>query len=203
MKDMRPISLCNVVYKMVSKLLANKMKGCLHKCISEEQSTFVEGRSILDNAMIAIEIIHVLKRKTGGNKGKLELKIDISKTYDRVDWKFLRGMLGRMGFADIWIHCVIMYVTSVHYSILVYSDRVDPIRSGRGLRQGDPLSPYLFILIAEGLPSLIKIVVARGDIHGIQICRGALMVSRLPFVEDCFLFYQANLSKARHRIRIL
>ncbi|KAK2424247.1 hypothetical protein QL285_034627 [Trifolium repens] len=66
MKDLRPISLCNVLYKMISKLLANRLRGCLDKCVSEEQSAFIEGRSILDNALIAIEIIHALKRKTRG-----------------------------------------------------------------------------------------------------------------------------------------
>jgi hypothetical protein len=96
MKDLRPISLCNVLYKMVSKLLANRLKGCLEKCVSEEQSAFIEGRSILDNALSAIEVIHALKRKTRGRKGELTLKIDISKAYDKVDWGFIRGMLERL-----------------------------------------------------------------------------------------------------------
>jgi hypothetical protein len=100
MKDLRPISLCNVLYKMVSKLLANRLKECLEKCVSEEQSAFIEGRSILDNALIAIEVIHALKRKTRGGKGELALKIDISKAYDKVDWGFMRGMLERLGFAS-------------------------------------------------------------------------------------------------------
>jgi hypothetical protein len=98
MKDLRPISLCNVLYKMVSKLLANRLKTCLDKCVSEEQSAFIEGRSIFDNALIAIEVIHALKRRTRGMKGELALKIDISKAYDKVDWGFLRGMLERLGF---------------------------------------------------------------------------------------------------------
>jgi hypothetical protein len=69
MKDLRPISLCNVLYKMVSKLLANRLRGCLAKCVSEEQSAFLEGRSILDNALIAIEIVHALKEKPVDEKG--------------------------------------------------------------------------------------------------------------------------------------
>jgi hypothetical protein len=99
MKDLLPIALCNVLYKMVSKLLANRLRLCIDKCISEEQLAFVEGRSILDNAMIAMEVIHALKRRTRGNKGELALKIDISKAYDKVDWGFLKGMLRRLGFS--------------------------------------------------------------------------------------------------------
>ncbi|GAU28408.1 hypothetical protein TSUD_257360 [Trifolium subterraneum] len=103
MKDLRPISLCNVLYKMISKVLANRLKCCLDKCVSQEQSAFVEGRSILDNALIATEVIHALKRKTKGRRGELALKIDISKTYDKVDWGFLRGVMTKMGFTEVWI----------------------------------------------------------------------------------------------------
>jgi hypothetical protein len=203
MKDMRPISLCNVLYKMVSKLLANRLKGCLEKCVSEEQSAFIEGRSILDNALIAIEVIHALKRKPRGVNGELALKIDISKAYDKVDWGFLRGMLERLGFANKWIHWMMLCVSSVNYSVLVNFDKVGPIYPGRGLRQGDPLSPYLFILVTEGLTTLIKNVVARGDLHRVKICRGAPMVSHLLFADDCFLFCRSNLSEIRKLMEIL
>ncbi|XP_058784642.1 uncharacterized protein LOC131659471 [Vicia villosa] len=153
--------------------------------------------------MIATEIIHHLKRKTVGRKASLALKIDISKAYNRVDWGFLKGMLMRLGFADKWIHWMMMCVTSVNYSVLVNSDSVGPIELGRGLRQGDPLYPYLFILISEGLTTLIKSSVARGDIHGIQICRGAPSVSHLLFADDCFLFCRANISEVHHIMKLL
>ncbi|GAU23341.1 hypothetical protein TSUD_237950 [Trifolium subterraneum] len=168
MKDLRPISLCNVLYKMISKVLANRLKCCLDKCVSQEQSTFVEGRSILDNALIATEVIHALKRKTQGRRGELALKIDISKTYDKVDWGFLRGVMTKMGFTD-----------------------------------GDPLSPYLFILVTECLTALIHQSVGRGDIHGVRICRGAPEVSHLLFADDCFLFCRANVVEVNELMRIL
>ncbi|XP_058732621.1 uncharacterized protein LOC131604177 [Vicia villosa] len=96
-------------------MLANRLKLVLNRCVAEEQSAFIEGRSILDNAMVATEIIHALKRKTRGTNAHLALKIDISKAYDRVDWGFLHGILLHMGFDENWIHWLMMCVTSVHY----------------------------------------------------------------------------------------
>jgi hypothetical protein len=203
MGDYRPISLCNVLYKMVSKLLANRLKMVLDKCISEEQSAFVEGRYITDNALIAIEIIHALKRKTRGVKGELALKIDISKAYDKVEWSFLKGVLSRMGFSEKWMQWMMLCVSSVNYSALVNFEKVGPIHPGRGLRQGDPLSPYLFILVAEGLTALISKAVANGELHGVKICRGAPSVSHLLFADDCFIFCRSNLSETRKLMEIL
>lgn len=93
MKDIWPISLCTVVYKLVAKLLANRLKLVLEKRVSEEQSVFVEGGSILDNALVATKIIHALKRNTCGNIDHLALKIYINKDYDNADWGFLHGIL--------------------------------------------------------------------------------------------------------------
>lgn len=89
MRDLHPISLCNVVYKIVTKVLANRLKKVIPCCIYEVQSAFIEGRAILDNAMIATEIVHYMCCKTRGKLGDVTLKIDISKAYDRVDWRYL------------------------------------------------------------------------------------------------------------------
>ncbi|PNX79966.1 ribonuclease H [Trifolium pratense] len=156
---------------MISKVLANRLKRCLDKCVSQEQSAFVEGRSILDNALIAIKVIHALKRKTQGRRGELALKIDINKAYDKVDWGFLRGFLSRMGFCGQWIDWMMMCVSSVNYAVIM--QLIMCVTPGCGLRQGDPLSPYLFILVAEGLTSLIHQAVGRDDIHGVRVCRGS------------------------------
>ncbi|PNY01974.1 ribonuclease H [Trifolium pratense] len=150
---------------MISKVLVNRLKRCLDKCVSQEQSAFVEGRSILDNALIAIEVIHALKRKTKGRRGEFALKIDISKAYDKVDWGFLRGVLSSMGFCGQWVDRMMMCMSSINYSVLMNFDRVGPITPGRRLRQEDPLSPYLFILVTEGLTSLIHQVVGRGLVN--------------------------------------
>jgi len=136
MKHWRPIALCNVMYKVVAKVLANRLKVVLDKCISECQSAFVLGRSILDNVMAAIQIIHHMKTKVKGNMGEVALKLNISKTYDRIEWNYLREVMEKMGFSQQWI---MLCVETVDYSVLVNGSVTRSIILGRGLRQGDPL----------------------------------------------------------------
>lgn len=186
MKDRRLISLCNVIYKIMSKVLANRPKQILPKCIYETQSAFVEGISILDNALVTFEIIHHMKCKTKRKNGDVALKIDIRKAYDKVDWGYLRAVMERMGFHDTWIRWIMLCVESVNYSVLVNQELVGPIIPGRAIRQGDPLSPYLFILCAEDLSNLIQHAERRGDLYGAKICRGAPTVTHLVFADDCF-----------------
>ncbi|PNX94585.1 ribonuclease H [Trifolium pratense] len=150
-----------------------------------------------------METIHHMKCKTKGKVGEVALKIDISKVYDRVDWGYLIDVMRKMGFCDKWIKWVQMCLESVQYSVLVNNEKVGPIISGRGLRQGDPLSPYLFILCAEGLTSLIKKYEGRGDIHGVKVCRGAPSLSHLLFADDCFLFFRADVGEAQNMKKIL
>ena len=119
MKDWRPIALCNAVYKIFAKVLANRLKLVLDKCISDSQLAFVPERSILDNAMAAIEIIHYMKSKVKGKKGDVALKLDISKAYDMIDWSYLRGIMTKMGFSDQWVKWIMMCVETVDYFVLV------------------------------------------------------------------------------------
>lgn len=98
MKDLRPIAPCNVLYKILTKVLANRLKSLLPNMISENQSAFVPGRSITDNVLVAFEVIHHMKRKFGGSDGEVGLKLNISKAYERVSWSYLRDVMRRMGF---------------------------------------------------------------------------------------------------------
>ncbi|CAH9132557.1 unnamed protein product [Cuscuta epithymum] len=196
MSDWRPIALCNVIiYKIFSKVLANRMKVILHELDGESQSAFIPGRSITDNIIVAFETQHFLKRKTDGKEGFIALKLDITKAYDRVDWAFLEGILYKLGFDVKWIHVLMECVRTVKYFIQFDGKFLGPITPERGLRQSDPLSPYLFILVAEGLSALLRKAEQEGKIHGVAVCRGAPRVSHLFFADDSYLFFKAVASE--------
>ena len=194
--DMRPIGLCNVLYKIISKMFANRMKSVLPSGISNAQSAFIPGRAITDNIIISAEVMQFLKRKRQGKNGSAALKIDMSKAYDRIEWKFLQDVMLKMRFAEKWVDMIMLCVSTVWYNVIRNGKEVGPIIPSRGLHQGDPLSPHLFILCAEGLSSLIRRQEKAGLIHGVKVARGAPMVSHLFFADDAFLFFRANHQEA-------
>nr|ABN08038.1 RNA-directed DNA polymerase (Reverse transcriptase) [Medicago truncatula] len=198
MKDLRPISLCNVLYKIISKVLANRLRPLIDKWISTEQAAFVPSRSIMDNAITAFEVLHCMKCKRKGKTGDIALKLDISKAFDSVSWSYLQAILCKLGFSPQWISWMMMCISTVEYHVIFNGDRIGPIIPGRGLRQGCPLSPYLYIICAEGLSAIIKNHEFRGKIHGVRICRTTPSISHLLFADDNFLFCKATESEAQY-----
>lgn len=176
MGDLRPISLCNVIYKVVSKVLANRMKMVLTNLISDMQSAFLPGRLITDNIMISYEIMNYWKKNSGKN-GFMAIKLGTSKAYDRVEWGFLQAVMKKMGYKEHIINLVMKCMRSVSNKIVSGGHEMGPIIPRRGLHQGDPLSLYLFILCAEDFSMLIK----DDRIRGCKIARGAPTISHMLF----------------------
>ncbi|WOG89983.1 hypothetical protein DCAR_0209224 [Daucus carota subsp. sativus] len=201
--ELRPIALCNVVMKIITKVMANRLKEVLNVVVSDTQSAFIPGRLISDNIMISYEIMHYLKRKKVGKDGFMALKLDMSKAYDRIEWSFLKSILLKMGFSKWWVHLVLQCVTTVKYSIVHGEYEMGPIIPTRGIRQGDPLSPYLFIICAEGLSSLIRRYERQNWIHGIKVCRSAPVVSHMLFADDSYFYVKADTTEASKVIELL
>jgi hypothetical protein len=196
LKDLRPISLCNVLYKIISKVLANRLRGLLDEIISLNQSAFVPGRLITDNVLLAYEMIHFLYNKRKGKEGCMALKLDMSKAYDRVEWDFVEAMLHKLGFAQWYIQLLMKCVRSIKYRIKVNSEYTEEIFPRWGLRQGDPLSPYLFLICAEGFSSLLHHAEMTNSIQGIKVCAEAPSITHLLFADDSLILMKANESNA-------
>lgn len=181
-----------MVYKIVSKMLVNKLKLVLDDVIYESQSAFVLGRFIAENIMLTFIMSHWPKHKNQGKVGYSALKIDISKSYDKMEWDFLEAMLHKLGFSNRIVDVLMMCICVISYRIMIGVTIVGFIISEKGLRQGDPISPYLFFLWVKIFLQALQKAEAQEDIHGIKIAKDALAISRLFFFDDSFLFFRAT-----------
>ena len=193
LNDFRPISLCNCVYKIISKVIAGRLKSILSEHISAEQFGFLEGRQIHEAVGVAQEGLHSLK--TRRMKGAI-LKIDLSKAYDRVSWIYLRLLLTHLGFGINFIRWVMSCITSVSFSVLINGAASSFFHAERGLRQGCPLSPLLFLLVAEGLSRALRGARADGRFTGIQIAPN-LNITHLLFVDDVLIFCSGSKGESK------
>lgn len=192
----RPISLCNVLLKVVSKVLANRLKAVLPTLTGQFQSSFISGRSTTDNIIVAQEMVHSLgKRK--GKDGGFVLKLDLEKAFDRVDWGFLAEVLQVTGFNSTLVSLILQCITSVSLSISWNGELLESFQPTRGLRQGDPLSPYLFVLCMEVLSQQIDGAVLRKEWMALKPVPKGPKISHIFFADDLLLFGKASFSQAR------
>ncbi|CAL1363270.1 unnamed protein product [Linum trigynum] len=203
MQQMRPISLCQVPYKIISKILTTRLKEVLPQVIGPYQNGFVKGRLISDNVLLAQEVIQFLKIKSQGQEKWMALKLDMEKAYDRVEWEFLFAVMKRLGFTDQWLKWVWECVSTVSFSVLVNGSPHGYFHPQRGLRQGDPLSPLLYAIYTEAFSALLNQAVQSNFLHGLKIHRRCPVVSHLFFADDSYLFLRASIPECQNLLALL
>ncbi|CAL5438187.1 unnamed protein product [Camellia sinensis] len=200
LSDYRPISLVSSIYKILAKLLATRLKSVLPHIISESQSAFLSGRNILDGVLIANEVVDGWKKAK--NKGLL-IQLDFEKAFDSINWGFLFSMLSNFGFGEKWIKWIKECVITVRLSVLVNGSPTEEFSPQRGLRQGDPLSPLLFNLAAEGLHKLLSRASQLDLIKGVKVGHNSVLLTHLQFADDTLLFCEAQVEEVRKLKRVL
>nr|GEV20669.1 RNA-directed DNA polymerase, eukaryota [Tanacetum cinerariifolium] len=189
-KDFRPISLIGSIYKIIAKILANRLVGVLGDIVNEVQSTFIAERQILDGPFILNEVLQWCKVK---KKQSLIFKVDFKKAYDSVRWDFLDDILKKFGFGNKWCAWIQSFLRSSRGSIIINESPTEEFQFFKGLKQGDPLSPFLFILIMESLHLSFQRVVDARMFMGIKLSP-SLNLSHMFYADDAVFVGQCVLA---------
>lgn len=187
----RPISLLNVQFKIATKMIVNRLKPILPDLISPSQASFIPGRQIIDNVVIVQEVLHSMSERRRRNW--MMIKIDLEKAYDRIRWDFLGQMLHNANLPAHLIDIIMKCQSLGNTELVLNGAKAGQFKPTRGIRQGDPLSPYLFVLCMEFLSHLIQNKVDEGAWKPISI--GDVQLSHLFFADDLILFAEASVEQ--------
>ncbi|KAJ9560860.1 hypothetical protein OSB04_006020 [Centaurea solstitialis] len=198
--EYRPISLLGCTYKVIAKLLAKRMAAVMDKLISSNQSAFLKNRQIVDSVLIANEIVHHAKKK--GLK-MLLFKVDFEKAFDSVNWDFLISIMKQMGFGHIWCDWIKGCLSSASVSVLVNGSPSSEFQMTRGLRQGDPLSPFLFLIIGEALQTMTKEACEKGLFKGIKLATNSENLSLIQYADDALFMGKWSTNSMRNLLNLL
>lgn len=186
MGDFCPISLGNFCRKIVSKIFASRLAKILPDIVDEEHAGFIRGRSIATHVVLAQELIRDINRKV--TRGNVALKLDMAKAYDRLEWHFLLRTMKAFGFSPQVRDLIYWNICNIWYSFRIYGEYYDSFRSFRGVRQGDPLSPLLFVLAQQVLSNNLKRLTTQLDIKPYHIGQNEKPITHLFHVDDVLLF---------------
>ncbi|XP_073263045.1 uncharacterized protein [Populus alba] len=195
----RPISLIHGLYKIVAKLLSTRLRHVMTDVISVNQSAFIAGRQILDGFMIANEVVHGVRSK---KKHGLLLKVDFHKAFDSILWEHIDTSMGYMGFGSHWRKLIFECLSTSKLAILINGSPSREFSLERGLRQGDPLSPFLFDIAVQGLTVLFNRASASGYFKGLQTTPRHYL-THLQYADDSLIFLPNDFPSLLHAKRIL
>ncbi len=188
-KAFRPICLLNVCFKLITKILTNRLTLVAHNVIGESQTAFIPGRFILDGVIILHEVLHEVKKT---HQSGIILKLDFEKAYDKVQWSFLFDVLQKKGFDDKWIKWIKSATIDGRVAININGEIDQYFKTFRGVRQGDPLSPLLFNIVADALSEILLKAKEAGHLEGLvpHLVQGGL--THLQYADDTILFMTNN-----------
>ncbi|GAU34029.1 hypothetical protein TSUD_16170 [Trifolium subterraneum] len=181
LSDFRLISLLGCLYKLIAKVLAKRLAKVMDTIIASNQSTLIKGRNLVDGVLVVNEVVELAKKS---KRECLIFKVDFEKAYDSVDWGFLEYMLGRCSFCEKWIGWIRVCVFAGNLSVLVNGSPTTEINIQRGLKQRDPLAPFLFLIVAEGFSGAMQRVYTLNLFKGFSIGRNPVVISHLQYADD-------------------
>ncbi|GJX32886.1 putative RNA-directed DNA polymerase [Tanacetum coccineum] len=199
-KDYRPISLIGCQYKIIAKVLANRLQQVVHSVVSEVQTAYIRGRQIIDGPLMVNEII---SWATKHKERFFLLKVDFEKAFDSIDWNFLDHTMMQMGFSQKWRTWIKGCLNSAYASVLVNGSPTKEFKIERGLRQGDPLSPFLFIIAIEALHVTLQEAKSKNIFEGIKVGSNKVDISHLQYADDALIMGKWSLENATNLCRIL
>lgn len=197
--DFRPIACCNVLYKVVSKILATRLKATLPEAIELNQCAFVEGRLLLENVLLATELVKDYHKPQVSSRAAI--KLDISKAFDTVNWAFIEDTMREMKYPDLFVTWIMRCVDTAAFSVSVNGELEGFFSSNRGIRQGCSLSPYLYVIISNVLSKLLNKAASAEQIGYHPHCK-EVKLSHLSFADDIVIFTDGSAPSLRNTLLV-
>lgn len=200
MSQFRPISLCSTIYKVIARIIKNRLRRIIPEAVQLNQAGFVQGRLLCENVLLASELVSDFDKPDITTRGCL--KVDLSKAYDNVHWGFLDNVLQAMELPDIFRDWIRECVTSTSFSISINGELAGFFPGKKGLRQGDPISSLLFVLIMDVLSRLLDKGAMQND-FGLHPSCQAPLVTHLSFADDILVFFDGTEDSLRGILGIM
>ncbi|KAJ3704591.1 hypothetical protein LUZ61_008296 [Rhynchospora tenuis] len=200
--EFRPISVGNVLYRLVMKMIANRLKPYLRNVISQEQNAFVKGRNIVENIILVKETLHSFSKHDFKQKNFM-LKADVNKAFDKLDWAFLERAMRYLNIPEKIISLLLSSYKRAKVTITINGRGDGFIRPTQGLRQGCPMSPYVFIIAMEALSRWLQEATAQGVLKGVRVAHTSPILTHAIYADDLILMGDTSTAEVDAFVNIM